>query len=65
MPTKIEPKSEQKKTESKQKIVVSTSTVIKSCTCKHEYQDTKYGKGMRVKNSMHGGYRCTVCGKEV
>ena len=59
------------KTETKKakKVVVSTSTSIKSCECKNEYQDSKYGKRMRVKNSMlgktGGGYRCTVCGKEV
>ena len=52
----------------KQKIVVSTSTVIKQCDCKNIYQDKTYGKGMRVKNSMIGksgsALRCTVCGKE-
>lgn len=41
--------------------------VIK-CTCKHEYQDEKYGKGNRVANSMKSTsatkFRCTVCGKE-
>lgn len=45
--------------------------MIKKCTCKHEYQDAKYGKGQRVHNSMHKGkstgdskQRCTVCGSE-
>jgi hypothetical protein len=39
------------------------ATKIVSCTCKHEYQDTKYGKGKRVANlsEKHGFYRCTVC----
>ena len=44
---------------------------IKTCTCKHEYQDKKYGKGKRVHNEVGSnvghvgnvkGYRCTVCG---
>lgn len=40
---------------------------IKSCICKSEYQDKKYGKNMRVYNKYikeGGGYRCTVCGKQ-
>ena len=41
--------------------------MIAKCTCKHEYQDEKYGKGMRVFNRMEQvkqgkKYRCTVCG---
>lgn len=39
---------------------------IMKCTCKHEYQDQVYGKGMRVCNpigkSQDSGYKCTVCG---
>jgi len=36
------------------------------CTCKHEYQDKKHGKGVRVMNkaaSKTGStlLRCTVC----
>jgi hypothetical protein len=40
-------------------------TVIKSCDCKHEYQDQKYGKNNRVHNTTEDGRnaRCTVCGK--
>lgn len=42
-------------------------TKIIKCTCKNEYQDEKYGKGMRVHNStfdvQKNGYRCTVCEK--
>jgi hypothetical protein len=37
------------------------------CTCKSEYQDRKYGHGMRVvTTSGKSGYRqhCTVCGKD-
>lgn len=41
---------------------------IKKCSCKHEYQDKKYGKGRRVANKCAGKtnvvYRCTVCLKE-
>ena len=38
---------------------------IKKCNCKHEFQDTRYGKFMRVMNKMKNGlYRCTVCLKE-
>lgn len=43
---------------------------ILQCVCEHDFQDKKYGKGMRVMNpanqrgKMPGRYRCTVCGKE-
>lgn len=41
---------------------------IVKCTCTSEYQDSVYGKGMRVynpvgKGSQDAGYKCTVCGK--
>lgn len=43
-------------------------TIILKCSCKHSYQDTKYGIGNRVHNV--GGSKgspnkvsCTVCGK--
>ena len=40
-------------------------TKIKTCTCKHEYQDKKYGKKQRVHNSTATNkWRCTVCGNE-
>lgn len=45
-------------------------TVIKRCDCKSSYQDSKYGKGLRVMNygskaspGKSEGYRCTVCGR--
>ena len=39
-----------------------TMTVVQSCTCVHEFQDARYGRGMRVKNEMKGGkVRCTIC----
>lgn len=42
------------------------------CSCKHEFQDQYYGKGIRVttpvnKSKVNGEVkivRCTVCGKE-
>lgn len=44
---------------------------IKKCTCTNEYQDKKYGKKMRVMNTVFKGksgptnkYRCTVCNSE-
>ena len=44
--------------------------MIKTCTCKNEYMDKKYGKGKRVMNTMYKSksndikYRCTVCNSE-
>lgn len=39
-------------------------SVILDCTCKHEYQDKKYGAGKRVHNPRKSNqYACTVCGK--
>ncbi len=36
--------------------------VIKKCTCKHKFQDKRYGKGRRVHTTKdNGGYTCTVC----
>ena len=37
---------------------------IKSCTCKHDYQDKVNGKHKRLFNysAKAGKYRCTVCG---
>ena len=41
---------------------------VVKCTCKHEFQDKKYGKGMRLANqgavNFGDKFRCTVCGKE-
>jgi hypothetical protein len=45
--------------------------MIHSCTCKHDFQDEKYGKNQRVFNRMKGNtitefkYRCTICLKEI
>lgn len=43
---------------------------ILNCTCHHEFQDERYGKGRRVHNPLKVGakgqtpsFRCTVCEK--
>jgi len=39
-----------------------SGAAVHTCTCRHEYQDEKYGKGMRVCCVMANGQkRCTVC----
>lgn len=42
--------------------------MILKCDCKDEWQDKKYGKGMRVHNQTMKYnpimYRCVVCKKE-
>ena len=43
-----------------------SETNILPCSCRHEFQDGKYGKGKRVHNFTIKpglGARCTVCGK--
>jgi len=44
------------------------STAVKECTCKHEFQDKRYGKNMRLMNPIKEksdcNWRCTVCGRE-
>jgi hypothetical protein len=51
------------------KVHTSDNCVIAPCSCQHEYQDKRYGKGIRVHNRKGGGatgvkgHRCTVCGK--
>lgn len=39
------------------------------CSCQSSFQDELYGNGIRLFNEIgkdqKGGYRCTVCGKEV
>ncbi len=43
-----------------------TSTKVLTCYCEHEFQDSQYGKMRRMCNAIaNGGYRCTVCGKDV
>lgn len=44
-------------------------TRILKCTCKHEFQDERYGKGKRVHNKKKpvaagiSEWECTVCSK--
>lgn len=44
--------------------------MILKCSCRHDYQDNRYGKGRRVFNETSKGdandrtYRCTVCSHE-
>lgn len=43
------------------------ATKVFPCTCKHEFQDKEYGKGMRLHNLSESSKKkeahCTVCGK--
>ena len=41
------------------------TTQLLRCDCQHEYQDKKYGKGIRVHNTDKSNKKnvCTVCGK--
>ena len=45
------------------------ATEIKTCNCKSDYQDLKYGKGNRVYNvAFRSGIkttRCTVCSNTI
>ena len=43
------------------KAFLSKPSVVKRCTCRHQYQDERHGEGMRVHNPCAKGYRCTVC----
>ena len=45
---------------------IATRPKILRCSCKHEFQDNHYGKGMRLfnKTSKLDIYRCTVCCNE-
>lgn len=54
------------KVSSEQEVRKSSITIIK-CSCKHKYQDEKYGIGNRVGNNRNSDKhkdeaRCTVCG---
>lgn len=41
-----------------------TGTGVYSHGCKSEYQDSVYGKGMRLMNHGKEKARCTVCGQK-
>jgi len=42
-----------------------TNAVAKNGKCEHEFQDERYGKGVRIFTTTHkdnkDGKRCTVC----
>ena len=48
---------------------MKATMVVARCGCQHEYQDARYGPGMR-QHTIGGTsvasplYRCTVCGRE-
>ncbi len=49
--------------------MAETAIVVK-CACEHDFQDSKYGKSMRVYNEVstkgtNKAFRCTVCNKEI
>lgn len=53
---------------SQQKSLTSAAkhgTIKVRCTCEHEFQDSRYGKGIRIANLRKAGTEssCTVCGK--
>lgn len=39
------------------------ATIVLKCTCKHDFQDQEYGKGMRLHNisEVKKEAYCTVC----
>ncbi len=41
------------------------SSILRSDTCVSPFQDTTYGRNVRVHNVGKGKVRCTVCGREV
>lgn len=44
-----------------------TKCAHKRCDCHHPFQDSRYGKGVRVHNPIRSNrlkWRCTVCGKD-
>lgn len=40
---------------------ISEAQLIRSCKCANAYQDSTYGKGMRVFTPGNKGVKCTVC----
>ena len=41
----------------------AAGTKVMFCSCTHKFQDSQYGKNLRVHNLGPKGYRCTVCGR--
>lgn len=41
-------------------------TTVQPCKCEHQFQDERYGKGMRLHNISKDGEKatCTVCGEK-
>lgn len=59
-----------RKVEKVEKVASTVNTRVKRCTCSHDFQDRRYGKGKRLFNKTTGrgnsiGWRCTVCGKDI
>ena len=51
-------------------IVGTHKTAVRECVCDHPYQNTRYGRSMRLMNPLAKKskgdvqkYRCTVCGR--
>jgi len=42
-----------------------SGSAIRACKCQNEFQDSTYGKGMRVHSKTLKGFRCSVCGHEI
>ena len=45
-----------------------SNTIITNCVCENEYQDSQYGKGIRVHNvsgkkGEEDKHTCTICGR--
>lgn len=54
------------KTETKVVVQPKKKSVVKQCSCMHDFQDNKYGYGMRLHTVGVGENpkcKCTVCGK--
>lgn len=50
--------------------VLPTQKRVRPCTCRHAFQDERYGRGLRLHTQTPGSkttgpkLRCTVCGTE-
>jgi hypothetical protein len=53
-----------KKKEPEVKVDKSSGTVVFPHSCKNEFQNRRYGNGLRLFNvGMNNKVRCTVCGE--
>lgn len=60
--------AEKKEAATEKSRTAGEAVAILPCSCKHEFQDQRYGRGMRVANPSRKSppmWRCTVCGKEL